>query len=258
MPAHDPAGHPSRDSGACGDPRRLHAVRVALPQAEACRKGRGDRRACAAAAARAGDASLHGRAGPGRRRQGPGHRLEARGHVRRHRAAIQRRLYGARARKSGSRSMASGRGHGNRAADRVHTSGRAARGHRAEPRADAPLLFPEAEEGRPVEVITHPIGIGKVGWATPEGTTKVVSHVKDPTWTPPVSVRKEHAKDGDILPATVPPGTGQSARPPHDAARLAELPDARHEQATCRRHARERRLRPALSRGHRAPLRCRA
>jgi L,D-transpeptidase ErfK/SrfK len=58
----------------------------------------------------------------------------------------------------------------------------------------------------PVEVITHPIGIGKVGWATPEGSTKVVSHVKDPTWTPPVSVRREHAKDGDILPPTVPPG----------------------------------------------------
>jgi len=66
--------------------------------------------------------------------------------------------------------------------------------------------FPKPKKDGPVEVITHPIGIGKVGWATPEGTTKVVSHVKDPTWTPPVSVRKEHAKDGDILPATVPPG----------------------------------------------------
>lgn len=67
-------------------------------------------------------------------------------------------------------------------------------------------FYPEPKKDGPVEVITHPIGIGKVGWATPEGTTKVVSHVKDPTWTPPVSVRKEHAKDGDILPPTVPPG----------------------------------------------------
>ncbi|HEU5468883.1 MAG TPA: L,D-transpeptidase family protein [Steroidobacteraceae bacterium] len=70
--------------------------------------------------------------------------------------------------------------------------------------------YPEPKKGAPedgpVEVVTHPIGIGKVGWATPEGTTKVVSHVKDPTWTPPVSVRKEHAKEGDILPPTVPPG----------------------------------------------------
>ena len=66
--------------------------------------------------------------------------------------------------------------------------------------------YPEPKEEGPVEVITHPIGIGKVGWATPEGATKVTSHVKDPTWTPPVSVRKEHAKEGDILPPTVPPG----------------------------------------------------
>ncbi len=66
--------------------------------------------------------------------------------------------------------------------------------------------FPKPKREGPVEVITHPIGIGKVGWATPEGTTKVVAHVKDPTWTPPSSVRKEHAKDGDILPPTVPPG----------------------------------------------------
>jgi len=66
--------------------------------------------------------------------------------------------------------------------------------------------YPKPKKDGPVEVITHPIGIGKVGWATPEGTTKVMSHVKDPTWTPPVSVRKDHAKDGDILPPTVPPG----------------------------------------------------
>lgn len=64
----------------------------------------------------------------------------------------------------------------------------------------------DAPKDGPAEVYTHPIGIGKVGWATPEGSTKVVAHVKDPVWTPPVSVRKEHAKDGDILPDKVPPG----------------------------------------------------
>lgn len=68
------------------------------------------------------------------------------------------------------------------------------------------FYYPQREKGAPVEVITHPIGIGKVGWVTPEGTTKVVSRVKDPVWTPPVSVRQEHAKDGDILPPKVPPG----------------------------------------------------
>lgn len=55
-------------------------------------------------------------------------------------------------------------------------------------------------------VITHPIGIGKIGWQTPEGSTKVVSKQKNPTWTPPLSVRKEHKENGDPLPARVPPG----------------------------------------------------
>jgi L,D-transpeptidase ErfK/SrfK len=55
-------------------------------------------------------------------------------------------------------------------------------------------------------VITHPIGIGKVGWQTPTGSTKVVSKAKNPTWTPPLSVRKEHKENGDPLPARVPPG----------------------------------------------------
>ena len=66
--------------------------------------------------------------------------------------------------------------------------------------------FPKREKGQPQVVVTHPIGIGKVGWSTPEGTTKVVMRVKDPVWIPPASVRKEHLADGDILPPKVPAG----------------------------------------------------
>ena len=66
--------------------------------------------------------------------------------------------------------------------------------------------YPAHAKGAPAEVITHPIGIGRVGWVTPEGSTKIISRVKDPVWTVPVSVRKEHAEDGDILPEKVPPG----------------------------------------------------
>ena len=66
--------------------------------------------------------------------------------------------------------------------------------------------LPRQDKDAPLEVITHPIGIGKVGWSTPEGRTRIVSRVKDPTWTPPVSVRREHAANGDPLPAKVPPG----------------------------------------------------
>jgi L,D-transpeptidase ErfK/SrfK len=68
------------------------------------------------------------------------------------------------------------------------------------------FYFPKAKDGEPQRVITHPIGIGKVGWSTPEGSTKVVSKRKNPIWTPPASVRKEHRENGDPLPKKVPPG----------------------------------------------------
>jgi L,D-transpeptidase ErfK/SrfK len=68
------------------------------------------------------------------------------------------------------------------------------------------FYFPKPAKGEQRVVVTMPIGIGMVGWATPEGATKIVSKRKDPVWTPPESVRKEHAAEGDILPARVPAG----------------------------------------------------
>lgn len=68
------------------------------------------------------------------------------------------------------------------------------------------FYFPKPGKDGQRIVQTFPIGIGKVGWATPAGTTKIVSKRKDPYWTPPASVRKEHAAEGDPLPARVPPG----------------------------------------------------
>ncbi len=56
------------------------------------------------------------------------------------------------------------------------------------------------------KVITYPIGVGRKGWATPLGLTKIVSKKANPTWEVPKSIRKEHAKAGDPLPAVVPPG----------------------------------------------------
>jgi L,D-transpeptidase ErfK/SrfK len=68
------------------------------------------------------------------------------------------------------------------------------------------FYFPKpGKDGRRV-VVTYPIGIGKVGWATPSGKTTIVSKRKNPWWSPPSSVRKEHAAEGDPLPARVPPG----------------------------------------------------
>ena len=68
------------------------------------------------------------------------------------------------------------------------------------------FYFPEVAEGEPVQVLTYPIGIGRVGWKTPLGDTTVTAKAKDPSWWVPASVRKEHAEMGDPLPSVVPPG----------------------------------------------------
>lgn len=67
-------------------------------------------------------------------------------------------------------------------------------------------FFPKVGRDEPQVVYTFPIGIGRVGWATPEGTTSVVRMAKNPTWRPGKGVRAEHAENGEILPAVVPPG----------------------------------------------------
>src|SRR5258708_6727505 len=68
------------------------------------------------------------------------------------------------------------------------------------------FYYPPHKKNEPQVVFTHPIGIGRVGWKTPEGTTKIVSRTKEPVWVVPKSVRDEHAEDGEKLPAVVPAG----------------------------------------------------
>lgn len=68
------------------------------------------------------------------------------------------------------------------------------------------FYFPKTKTGQPQKVITHPLGIGRVEWKTPEGMTRVASKKENPSWIPTPSIRKEHAKNGDPLPAIVPPG----------------------------------------------------
>src|SRR5580704_4352611 len=68
------------------------------------------------------------------------------------------------------------------------------------------FYFPPVKAGERTVVITHPIGIGKVGWRTPEGVTKIVRRQKDPTWRVPVSVRKEHHENGEELEPVIGPG----------------------------------------------------
>lgn len=68
------------------------------------------------------------------------------------------------------------------------------------------FYYPKHKSGEQPVVITHPIGIGKVGWRTPEGTTKVVRKQKDPTWRPPPSIIKEHRENGEELEGVIGPG----------------------------------------------------
>jgi L,D-transpeptidase ErfK/SrfK len=58
----------------------------------------------------------------------------------------------------------------------------------------------------PTEIETFSAGTGRDGWETPVGSYTIIEKIKDPTWTPPASIRKEHAEKGDILPAVVPAG----------------------------------------------------
>ena len=68
------------------------------------------------------------------------------------------------------------------------------------------FYYPPVKRGERAIVITHPIGIGKVGWRTPEGVTKIVRRQKDPTWRVPESVRKEHHDNGEDLDPVIGPG----------------------------------------------------
>jgi L,D-transpeptidase ErfK/SrfK len=68
------------------------------------------------------------------------------------------------------------------------------------------FYYPKPSEGEYQQVLTYPIGIGRVGWETPLGETSVIAKAKDPTWWVPASVRREHAEKGDPLPSVVPPG----------------------------------------------------
>jgi L,D-transpeptidase ErfK/SrfK len=64
----------------------------------------------------------------------------------------------------------------------------------------------EAAANAALSVTSHPIGIGRQGWATPTGVAEVTGKAREPVWYPPASVRAEHAALGDPLPSVVPAG----------------------------------------------------
>jgi L,D-transpeptidase ErfK/SrfK len=56
------------------------------------------------------------------------------------------------------------------------------------------------------KVMSYAHGIGRQDWKTPLGQTKIIRKIKNPVWNPPESIRREHAAEGDPLPAVVPAG----------------------------------------------------
>lgn len=69
------------------------------------------------------------------------------------------------------------------------------------------FYFPDvADDHHAVQVLTYPIGIGRVGWQTPLGDTEVVAKAEDPVWYVPASVRQENRELGYPAPAVVQPG----------------------------------------------------
>lgn len=66
--------------------------------------------------------------------------------------------------------------------------------------------YPRPRPGQTATVITFPVSIGRMDWSTPLGLTRVTAKIANPAWYPPVSVRAEHATDGDELPRKVAPG----------------------------------------------------
>jgi len=66
--------------------------------------------------------------------------------------------------------------------------------------------FPKVKKGSPPSVLTYPMSIGRQDWETPLGRTQIVAKKENPTWTPPESIKKEHAAKGDPLPNVVAAG----------------------------------------------------
>ena len=66
--------------------------------------------------------------------------------------------------------------------------------------------YPEPKPGETPVVITHPISIGSEGRNLPMGLSRITEKRVKPSWRVPKSIRAEHEREGDPLPAVVPPG----------------------------------------------------
>jgi L,D-transpeptidase ErfK/SrfK len=58
-------------------------------------------------------------------------------------------------------------------------------------------------KNQPNKLFTYPIGIGRQGWNTPMGVTRIADKKANPTWAVPESIQREHAEKGAPLPKVV-------------------------------------------------------
>ena len=68
------------------------------------------------------------------------------------------------------------------------------------------FYFPPHKPGQPQVVITHPVGIGRLGHPTPTMETRVTWHQAHPEWIVPRSILTSHARRGTPLPQVVAAG----------------------------------------------------
>ena len=69
------------------------------------------------------------------------------------------------------------------------------------------FYFPKPAKGEKPYVMTFPLSIGREGWATPLGETKITGKHKDPAWWVPKSIKAEHEAAGESnFPEYFPPG----------------------------------------------------
>lgn len=83
------------------------------------------------------------------------------------------------------------------------------------------FFFPEGRRGSKT-VMSYSTGIGREGWSTPLGKSRIIGKRKMPKWYVPPSIRREHALEGDPLPAVVLPG---SDNPLGEYAMRLSMPD---------------------------------
>ncbi len=66
--------------------------------------------------------------------------------------------------------------------------------------------YPRTAKGEPRQVITAPVGLGRLDWRTPTGRWRVTEKTKDPTWVLPESIRKERIAEKGFSETSIPGG----------------------------------------------------